>query len=594
MSKKLLYSFFFLLAFLDIKSTTFADVLTCDIKTSCASSDVRMTYLSSTTNAHVEFAGGASVYPRSICCSSNGATVASTTLRIVETDKTGVTASSCAQVGGKALFTFPGVQPTVFVSNASFNTLKKITSAGVTTTFATTVSGPDAITIDRDGNLYTANTSSNNVYKITPAGVLSTFATTGASPYAITIDRDGNLYTANNASNTVSKITPAGVSSILGTTGTGPSGITIDPQGNIYTTNNASNTVSKITSAGVSSILGSAGTSPDGIVIDSIGNIYVGSRGGAGSFNITKITPGGVSSLYATMTQFGPSNITIDAADNIYAVTLNGGIVHKVTPGQVVSILGTTNTFPTDILLTPTNGSHIGTSTAYQREACLIATTTPWNITTAFQSSSCAGYGTTVLSMSQPGDNATVGASSTYNTKLCLTAWTNPSISFSLSDTAINFGTLSPASTRWATNTTGTSTEPTGTNRSLALTTTVSNVPGGFSLYMSGSNLTSSASSTITIAPMSTPGSLTTGIDQFGIQARVDNVASTIATTLDPNYGGSNYYYALSTSTLSLLTTSAGADGTLRLFLNLGANIAPSARDGSYTNSMTFVLVPNF
>ncbi len=576
MNKKVLFlSVVSLLALIGgIKTTTFADVLTCDIKTSCASSDVRLTYLSSTTNAHVEFAGGASVYPRSICCSSNGATVASTTLQVVETDRTGVTASSCAQVGGKVLFTFPGVHPsnTVYtMSNAG--KVSKITLDGKSSNFSTAGVSSLGITSDSAGNLYIVNNVSSNVTKITPSGASSTFGTTGSGPYAITIDPSGNIYTANNDSNNVSKITPLGVSSIFGTTGSNPNGITIDLQGNIYTANYSSNNVTKITPAGASSTLGTTGSSPRGIIADSSGNIYVANtssnsvtkitpQGISSTFspvgispnrvtidvqgniytvgelvnNVTKITPAGASSTLGT-TGDNPQGITVDAVGNIYVANVASNSVTKITPANFSTTFATVQS-PRDLLITPTNGGHVGTSTAYQREACLIATSTPWNMISGFQSSSCSGYGTTVFSMSQAGDNASVAASSTYSQKLCLTAWTDPSISFSLSDTAISFGTLSSASTRWAMSTAGTSTEPIGTSRSFDLTTTVSNVPGGFSIYMSGSNLTNTASSTVTIASMATPGSLTVGTDQFGIQTRRDNSFSTIATTLDPNYGG--------------------------------------------------------
>ena len=56
-------------------------------------------------------------------------------------------------------------------------------------------------------------------------------------------------------------------------TGSLPYGITIDSAGNIYTANSGSNNVTKITPGGVSSILGTTGKGPYSITVDSAGNI---------------------------------------------------------------------------------------------------------------------------------------------------------------------------------------------------------------------------------------------------------------------------------------------------------------------------------
>ncbi len=80
----------------------------------------------------------------------------------------------------------------------------------------------------------------------------------------------------------------SGPSTILGTTGmSGARAIIIDSSGNIYTTNENSNNVSKITPGGVSTIHGTTGSGPIEITIDSFGNIYTANSGSA---NVSKIT----------------------------------------------------------------------------------------------------------------------------------------------------------------------------------------------------------------------------------------------------------------------------------------------------------------
>ncbi|OIP54374.1 hypothetical protein AUK10_00955 [Candidatus Gracilibacteria bacterium CG2_30_37_12] len=86
----------------------------------------------------------------------------------------------------------------------------------------------------------------SNVSKITSTGASSILGTTGTGPNSITRDPAGNIYTANN-DGTISKITPIGDSSIYATTGiTQLSCITIDSAGNIYTAGIDNNNVIKI------------------------------------------------------------------------------------------------------------------------------------------------------------------------------------------------------------------------------------------------------------------------------------------------------------------------------------------------------------
>ena len=249
----------------------------------------------------------------------------------------------------------------IYTANAGLDTVSKITPEGTSTVNwglgdmpVTTGDRPEAITIDSAGNIYTANKSDGNVSKITPGGVSTIVGTTGASPVGIAVDSAGNIYTANNGDNgpggsepgSVSKITPDGTSTILvGTTGTGQFGITVDSAGNIYTANNDSHNVSKITPGGASTILGTTSSSPRGITVDSAGNIYTANYG---TSKVSKITPAGLSTILAD-TGSNPAGITVDSADNIYTTNLVTSDVSKITPGGTSTTVGTTGTGPTAI-----------------------------------------------------------------------------------------------------------------------------------------------------------------------------------------------------------------------------------------------------
>ncbi|OFX21894.1 MAG: hypothetical protein A2V77_20500 [Anaeromyxobacter sp. RBG_16_69_14] len=221
----------------------------------------------------------------------------------------------------------------VYVADFGANTIRKITVDQAVTTLAGTAmqSGsadgtgasarfnwPWGVAVDRSGNVYVTDRGNETIRRITSTGVVSTFAGsvgqpgsadgTGPaarfnSPGAVAVDVSGNVYVADWGNSTIRKITPAGVVSTLAgtpgqpgsTDGTGtaalfsrPAGLALDGSGNIYVTD--SNTVRRITPVGVvSTLAGAAGQSGsvDGIgttarfnaatavAVDGRGNIYV-------------------------------------------------------------------------------------------------------------------------------------------------------------------------------------------------------------------------------------------------------------------------------------------------------------------------------
>ncbi|HZY39028.1 MAG TPA: putative Ig domain-containing protein, partial [Mucilaginibacter sp.] len=147
--------------------------------------------------------------------------------------------------------TYNSASGALYVTEGNGNRVRKVTTAGVVTTFAGSGTGgktngtgtaaqffaPRGIASDASGNLYVADYGNNEIRKITTAAVVSLFAgsSTGAagsangtgsaatfsSPLSVTVDASGNLYVGDGA-NLIRLITSAAVvTTIAGNGSTG-------------------------------------------------------------------------------------------------------------------------------------------------------------------------------------------------------------------------------------------------------------------------------------------------------------------------------------------------------------------------------------
>ena len=222
---------------------------------------------------------------------------------------------------------FAGVNAIVFtesgdmlVSDNGNHKIKKVTTAGVVTTFAGTgINGSNngpalsatfkqtaGMAIDSQGNVFVVETDDHSIRKITPSGEVSLFAGgqngmndgngTNARftfPQGIAVDAANNLYVTDGANHLIRKITPnADVTTIAGSSlgfadGQGaaaqfnfPTGIVVDKQGDIYVVDKSNHSIRKISSDGSVTTIAGGGTtddfdSPYGITIDALGDLYV-------------------------------------------------------------------------------------------------------------------------------------------------------------------------------------------------------------------------------------------------------------------------------------------------------------------------------
>jgi streptogramin lyase len=177
----------------------------------------------------------------------------------------------------------------VFVVDDLNHAIRKITPAGVVTTLAgnglpgsadgtgaaASFKSPYSIVIDASGNLYVTDAGNYKIRKITQAGVVTTFAGSGSmgildgpaatasfnSPAGITIDASGNFWVTDNGNGRIRMITPAGVVYTLAGNGlnasvdgignfssfSNPLGIDADAGGVLIVVDNATNKIRKIT-----------------------------------------------------------------------------------------------------------------------------------------------------------------------------------------------------------------------------------------------------------------------------------------------------------------------------------------------------------
>lgn len=242
----------------------------------------------------------------------------------------------------------------VFVADTINHTIRKITPAGVVTTFAGTVgvsgfadgvgaaavfNAPIGIAIDSADNLYVVEGMNYAIRKISPAGEVTTFAGSGTSPttftalLAIAIDGNNDLYVSD--AQMIRKVTQSGdITTLAGSLwgfgtadGNGSNASFGSPQslaveaygGNVYVADAINRTIRKVTAAGtVTTLAGLAGvpgssdgtgasatfSSPFGLMLDRSGNLLVADKGNS-LIRAVSTTTGAVTTVAGVAGSFG-------------------------------------------------------------------------------------------------------------------------------------------------------------------------------------------------------------------------------------------------------------------------------------------------
>ena len=285
-------------------------------------------------------------------------------------------------VGSNAAFFWPsGIaldrSGNIFVVDSRNHAIRKITPAGLVTTFAggkkgftdgigtsATFNDPNAIGIDNNDNLYVADYYNHAIRKITPLGVVTTLAGgkegsidgIGSAagfyyPSYLKVDADGNIFVVENKA--IRKITPSGLTSTLALISV--SRIGIDFNGNIFAYDFNNKSIIKLSPAGSMTVIKNGVSDLRGIAIDMTGNIYASSDN-----SIIKIMPSGdVVSIAGNGKSRGffdglganskfnyPTDIALDKLGNLYISDTFNNAIRKITPSGFVSTIAGSG--PTD------------------------------------------------------------------------------------------------------------------------------------------------------------------------------------------------------------------------------------------------------
>ncbi|MEJ7780181.1 MAG: phosphodiester glycosidase family protein [Daejeonella sp.] len=291
----------------------------------------------------------------------------------------------------------------MFVTDRDNNCIRKITTTGTVSVFAGSSSGtpgfvngtgtaarfanPIKLATDASNNIYVADRDNGAIRKITPAGVVTTYAGDGTTgfvdncsrstarfnwPIDVSVATDGTVYVADSRNHRIRKIPTTGnVTTLAGSTqgyadGTGtaakfnqPTGITLGSSGNILVADRYNACVRRITipSGVVSTYIGSppvAGVAdtghidgpshiakfrePYGIACTTSGTVYIAD---IVNHNIRRWAPGEYLSTLAGDSTAGarngdfikfntPAALAIDATGNLFVADVQNHAIRKL------------------------------------------------------------------------------------------------------------------------------------------------------------------------------------------------------------------------------------------------------------------------
>jgi hypothetical protein len=202
--------------------------------------------------------------------------------------------------------------------------------------------------------------------------------------------------------------------------------------------------------------------------------------------------------------------------------------------------------------------------------------------------------GTNSINPSTPG-SYTIGISGTFgdsgdmtvniltSNQVDITATVPQSLTFSISDNSISFGTLTAVAARYASGTaSGDTTEVEAHNVIVG-----TNAANGYTMTVGGSTLTSGANTISAIGSSNTASAI--GTEQFGLRMTASGGSGTVSAP----YAAAGFAFD-SGAFPDTIASATGASANTTYSARYIANITANTEAGSYTGSVTYVATANF
>lgn len=315
----------------------------------------------------------------------------------------------------------------------------------------------------------------------------------------------------------------------------------------------------------------------------------------ASNHEIKFVTPSGVDAAETIILTFsadftGVTNIVHTDIDFAEGDSSNCSTATFSEKTLAASASGATWGADGDSATTITLTSGNGTITAGRCVRIRIGTNATSQATGANQISNGAADDNDTVSITGTfGDTGTITIDIITDDQVSVSATVAQSISFSISDNTIGFGSLSSSGPRFATGDTAGSGSDSAEAHNLQVGT---NAASGYTVTYNGATLTSGLN-TISVASITDDADGTAGSEQFAIGASTDGDAS-IASGYDHNAvaGNRDWNFVASTTTTLASETVPTATETLSMFYL--SNISTLTEAGSYATSITYNATANF
>lgn len=192
------------------------------------------------------------------------------------------------------------------------------------------------------------------------------------------------------------------------------------------------------------------------------------------------------------------------------------------------------------------------------------------------------------------GDTGTAAIDIIADDSVDVTATVDPTIAFSIDDTAVGFGTLSATTGRWA-NAAATGGDASGTTPTAANVMTIAtNAASGYTVTYNGATLTSGGNTIDALdgspAAEDEDSDGDPGTEQFGISVSSDGNA-TIASGYQRDSAADFSFIAGTTTTIVSETVPTATE---TLSVSYLANITSATEPGTYSTAITYIATGNF